>query len=116
MLNSPVVVFIAGVRAYGTEPGASARRGVEDTPKLTVQVLGNPVHASAVEIAVSGAEGQSLTFQLTDLSGRLVTSRQVERAGAAELQRLEVGGASAGMLLLQVSTPTQRQTVKVLRQ
>ncbi|NEU69982.1 hypothetical protein GK091_24085, partial [Spirosoma agri] len=46
--------------------------------------------------------------------GKSVYGQRIEPAGAVERVSLPLG-ASTGVLLLQVSTPTQRQQVKLLR-
>ena len=98
---------------------SSARAGVSQelglgTP-LRVVVLGNPVTGQDVSVEVAGAEGQPLRLSLTNLQGQPVSERVVEGAGAVERQTLRVAGQPAGVLLLRVSTPSQTQTVKVLK-
>ncbi|MVM34187.1 hypothetical protein GO755_29415 [Spirosoma sp. HMF4905] len=113
--NNRVVVYLASQRVYGTEPGAGARVGTELTePNLSVTVLGNPVRGTELAVEVRGAESQPLRFQLTDLQGKVVSERLLEVAGSVEQQRLVVSEGVNGLLLLQVSTPIQRQIVKVL--
>lgn len=80
-----------------------------------VRVLGNPVVGSEVVIDVSGAQGQSLVYTLTDAVGKLIDTRQVAQPNAVERQTLSTGSQGAGLLLLQISTPARRQTVKVLK-
>ena len=92
-----------------------ARVGAEPGSGLQVRVLGNPASGSQVSVAIRGAEGQPLRVQLTDAAGRMVSERLIERAGAIEAQTLPVGNQPAGLLLLRVSTPTQSQTLKVLK-
>jgi hypothetical protein len=95
----------------------SARQGASDeepTP-LTVVVLGNPVPGREVSVEVRGAAGRLLRLQLTDLKGQVVSERRVDEAGLVEHQVLLLGAQAPGLLLLRVSTPTQNQTVKVLR-
>ena len=81
----------------------------------SVVVLGNPVVGSSLTVEVRGAEGQSLRLSLTSASGKLVNEQRVEQAGTVEVHRLELVHQPAGVLLLQVSTPTQSRTVKVLK-
>jgi hypothetical protein len=115
-LNSRVVVYVGQERIWGQEPGGSARIGqAEPSAELVVKVLGNPVVGSQLEVEVRGAEGQPLQLQLSDGSGRVISRQTVEQAGAVQTQRLEVGSQGPGLLLLQVSSPTQSQVVKVLK-
>lgn len=114
--NSRVVVYVAGTRVYGTEPGAAARLAAEEPDtQLRVVLLGNPVQNNEVKVEVSGAQGQTLRYVLTDLNGRLVSERFVEQAGAVERQTLSLSGQPARQLLLRVSTSTQAKTVKIAR-
>ena len=92
-----------------------ARLGSQGETSLSVVVLGNPVAGQTVSLEVRGAEGQPLWLQLTDSNGRPVSERSLERAGVVEHQTLSLGHQPAGLLLLRVSTPTQRQTLKLLK-
>lgn len=115
--NPRVVVLVGGELVWGSNPpGASARvsAGAEPGSELRVRLLGNPIVGGIVEAEVTGATGQPLTLQLTNLQGRVITSQQVGTATTTERVRLNLGGQTTGLLLLQVSTPTQRQTLKVL--
>lgn len=113
--NNRVVVYLAGQRVYGTEPGEGARLGIagNDVP-WRILVLGNPVVGTELRFEVVGVEGQPLRMQLADLSGQVISERAVERARALEYQSLPIVHQKAGILLLRVSTPSQSQTVKVL--
>jgi hypothetical protein len=82
---------------------------------LQVRVLGNPVEGTEVSVEVRGAQNQPLRLVLTDLSGRPVSEQWIERAGGVERLRLSLGSQAGGVLLLRVSTPTQQQTLKVLK-
>ncbi|GAB3888943.1 beta strand repeat-containing protein [Spirosoma agri] len=81
---------------------------------LQVRVLGNPVMDQTAEVEISGVMGQSVQLKLVDLQGKLAHTQRIEQAGAVERVSLPLG-ASNGVLLLQVSTPTQHQQVKLLR-
>ena len=94
-------------------PGA--RLGTGSEVPLTVTVLGNPVVGKTVSVEVRGAEGQSLRLQLSDERGHLVSDQVVERAGLVERQVLSLGHQSGGILLLRVSTPSQYQTIKLVK-
>lgn len=80
-----------------------------------VRALGNPLVSNQVEAEVWGAEGQPLQVRLLDSQGRLVGSQQRTQAQVVERLSLPVGGQPAGLLLLQVSTPTQQRTLKVIK-
>ncbi|MGM9507687.1 choice-of-anchor Q domain-containing protein [Larkinella sp. GY13] len=93
---------------------APTRLSAESTSDLQVTVLGNPV-SNQVEVEIRGAEGKPLHVQLTDVNGHLVSEQQVKQASRVEHHRLPVFHQAPGMLLLRVSTPTQQQTVKILK-
>ena len=90
------------------------RLSAETASNLQVTVLGNPVSGTGLSVEIRGAEGQPLRLQLTDATGREMNSRLLEKAGALEQQRFELGHRAAGFLFLQVSTPTQKRTIKIL--
>ncbi|GAB3749271.1 hypothetical protein GCM10028817_09010 [Spirosoma pomorum] len=96
--------------------GASQGRiGVLTESTLQVKVLGNPIEGDELAVEVSGAAGQRLSLDVVDERG-YPAANSVDVSVAQSLERvvLRVSGAS-GMYLLRVSTPTQRQTVKVLK-
>ena len=95
----------------------SARLGVSEAVEvpLRVVVLGNPLTGNEVVVEVRGAEGQPLHYELRDLSGRSLRTHRVEQAPAVDQQTLSLGGQGAGLFLLRVSTPTQSQTLKLLK-
>ncbi len=82
---------------------------------LVVRVLGNPLTGDVVAVEVQGAHGQLLQVRLTDLHGQLVSERSIQQAGPVESLRLSIASQPGGLLLLRVSTPTQSQTLKVLK-
>lgn len=98
-------------------PGArqGATESVHNLQVVQVVVLANPVLGETVELAVRGAEGRPLLVRLVDSQGRLVGQHQWASAQAVERLHFAVGSQPAGLLLLQVSTPTQQRTVKVLK-
>ena len=83
--------------------------------QLQVRVLGNPTSSETVTVSVRGAGGQSLRLTVRDMQGRAMSDQSVEKASTVERQTLGLGRAP-GLYLLQISTPTQSRTVKVLRQ
>jgi hypothetical protein len=91
------------------------RAGVTAEIPLRVTVLGNPVSGTELSVEIRGAEGQPLRLSLTSASGKLVGEQRVEQAGIIERQSLNVTHQPVGVLLLQVSTPTQSRIIKVLR-
>ncbi|MEZ0484434.1 putative Ig domain-containing protein [Fibrella aquatica] len=114
--NGRVTVYVAGERVWGNEPSGSARMAsVEPTPELEVTLLGNPVQGDLVRVQIRGASKGPLQLQLVSAQGRVITSKQVARPQSMEQQELSVVGQGPGVLLLQISTPTQSRTIKVLK-
>ncbi|GAB3564063.1 hypothetical protein GCM10027578_08890 [Spirosoma luteolum] len=87
----------------------------EQYETLTVTVLNNPVTTDALEVLVRGAGTQRLHLELLDSRGRLLGDTRVEQAQPAERISLSME-RTPGLYLLRVSTPTQQQVVKLLRQ
>ncbi|QKZ12527.1 cellulose binding domain-containing protein [Spirosoma sp. KUDC1026] len=115
--NSRVVVLAGSQVVWGTPPaGAPARLAFGEAGSgLSVKVLGNPIQNDQVGFEVSGAEGQPLQLQLLTPQGRVVSQQLVPSAEATQRHELSVAGQAGGLFLLQVSTPNQSQTVKVLK-
>ena len=86
----------------------------EGVSTLEVTVLGNPSTAEMVSVEVRGAEGQPLTYQIRSLTGQLIMEKQTETAAEVDRQTLRLG--SGGLYLLNISSPTQTKTVKIIRQ
>ncbi|QKZ13568.1 cellulose binding domain-containing protein [Spirosoma sp. KUDC1026] len=114
--NSRVVVYAGNERLWGQEPSGSARVAyAEAGTELTIKVLGNPIQNDQVSVEVTGAEGQALQLQLLTPQGRVVHQQHVPSAEATQRHQLSVAGQAGGLFLLQVSTPTQSKTVKVIK-
>jgi hypothetical protein len=98
--------------ACGSSQG---RVGVLAESTMQVRVLGNPIEGDELVLEVSGVAGQRLSLDVVDERGYpAASSVDVAAAGSVERVVLRVSGSS-GLYLLRVSTPTQRQTVKVLK-
>ena len=82
---------------------------------LSVKILGNPVPGESVEVEIRGAEGQPLSVLVSDMQGHPTYQRRIGRAAEIETQIVRLG-SNAGTYLLRVSSPQQKQTVKLLRQ
>ena len=93
-----------------------ARVGVSGSDNnLTVTVLGNPVHETAV-IEVVGAESQSVGFQLVDARGRLIEQRTIRQTDHSERHTFDLRSQSVGTFLLHTSINDRTQTIKFLKQ
>ena len=93
---------------------SGARLGAEPTADLRVTVLGNPVVGESVEVDVSGAAG-ALRLQVVDGQGHTISQTSLDAPGTTVRTTLGIGQGGAGLYLLQVSTPTQRRVVKLIK-
>jgi hypothetical protein len=92
-----------------------ARRKVtEPNNELRIRVLGNPIEHKTAVIEILGITGQPVLLTLTDTQGRVLYQHSIDQATLLERVSVPVGNAP-GVLLLQVSTPTQRQQIKLLK-
>ncbi|MBD2705498.1 putative Ig domain-containing protein [Spirosoma sp. BT702] len=80
---------------------------------LNVNVLGNPVEGQTVEIEVTGISGQQFQVELMDSQGRQLHQEVVNQASTRERVRVPIQSLNQ-LIILQISTSTQRQTVKLL--
>ena len=93
-----------------------ARQGVaEPDNELTVRLLGNPVHQTAL-IDIAGVGGQSIELKLVDGYGRLIEQREIERAGNPERQSFGLQQQGAGTFLLHTTVNGQTRILKILKQ
>ncbi|MCP1382922.1 DUF4331 family protein [Runella salmonicolor] len=81
---------------------------------LSVKVLGNPVLTDDVSVEISGVDGQALRMGLTNSQGQVMGQQSVGKAGRIERQTFRVG-RQPGIYFLQVSTASEHQTVKIIR-
>ncbi|QIP16184.1 T9SS type A sorting domain-containing protein [Spirosoma aureum] len=95
---------------------SGTRIGVNESGEaLSVQILGNPVANESVEVEIRGAAGQKLHLQTLDSRGRSVNVTTIEQASTIERTTLSLG-RSTGVYFLQVTSPTQKQVVKLVKQ
>ncbi|MBD2699075.1 SBBP repeat-containing protein [Spirosoma sp. BT702] len=93
----------------------SSRQGVaERSTELQVNVLGNPVEGEFVDIEISGADSQSVQVNVTNLKGQSLHQTRLENVAARERVRIPI--VNQGVLLLQVSTSTQRREIRLVKQ
>lgn len=91
------------------------RLGVaEPEVSLQVGVYPNPVETDFT-VAIEGAGGQDVRLWLVDMQGRTITDRQIDVADSQHRESMSLGQHQPGIYLLQVSTPTQSKTIKLLK-
>ncbi|WP_020606497.1 T9SS type A sorting domain-containing protein [Spirosoma spitsbergense] len=86
----------------------------EPGTQLRVRVLGNPVTTQTAEVEITGAEHQALQLNLVDLQGKVLHQRSIQQAEYTQRVSVPIGERS-GVFLLNVSTSTQRQQVKLVK-
>ncbi|RIV25177.1 T9SS C-terminal target domain-containing protein [Fibrisoma montanum] len=101
---------------FGAFCRQSARvAATEAVESLNVRLLGNPTREDVVA-EIKGAAGQTLTVSLTDLNGRAVETKTIDKAAPTEWAVFDIRRQSTGILLLKVATPKQTRTVRVVKQ
>jgi hypothetical protein len=109
--NGQVVTYVWNLK----EACGRARIGAEEsTAVLQVRALGNPIEGKSAEIEISGASGQAVQLDLVDIQGRMLHQHHIDQAGLLERVSVPIGNGK-GLLLLNVSTSSQRQQVKLLK-
>ncbi len=94
--------------------GRARMQAEEPRVELQVQVLGNPVASKMAEVEIKGVTGQTVQLNLMDLQGRVLHQRTINQAGSTERVYVPIDSGKE-LLLLTVSTTTQRKQVKLLR-
>lgn len=74
----------------------------------------NPV-LDQFSLNVEGASGETIRLQLSDLSGRTIFDKVVTARNGNYQETISMTQKQTGLYLIRVSTPTQTQTVKVLK-
>ena len=87
----------------------------EPTRTLEVTVMGNPNPNDWADVEIRGAQGHPLQLRLSNSHGQWISEHSVDLANPVERHRIRFD-SSAGLYMLQVSTPTQTRIVKVIRQ
>jgi hypothetical protein len=100
--------------ACATNP--NGRQAVAEAgSRLSVVVLGNPVVGESVEVLIGGAAGQAVELSLTDLAGNRLHQQSIPQVATEARVTVPVSAGQA-ITILKVSTATQQQTVKLIRQ
>ena len=87
----------------------------EPTGNLTASVFPNPVE-SDLSVHIQGAQDQSVSLLLTDISGRVIQERTVAPVESNHQDQLSLAGLPSGLYVLKVSTARQQVSLKVVRQ
>ena len=82
--------------------------------KLSVSVLGNPVSGDEVTVEIRGAKGENLEMDLVNTAGQIIGHQSVEIAETTEKKTFKLG-KQIGTYFLRTVSPTERNTVKIIR-
>jgi hypothetical protein len=82
--------------------------------KLSVNVLGNPVSGDDVTVEIRGAKGESLEMDLVNTRGQIIGHQSIDEAGNSETKTFKLG-KEVGTYFLRTVSPTERSTVKIIR-
>ncbi|RRB07117.1 putative Ig domain-containing protein [Larkinella rosea] len=93
---------------------APVRLSAESVENLNVVLLGNPVK-DQVTVEVRGVGGQPLGFALSDLQGRIIGERQIEKAAEVERQSFGLSAHPSGLFFLKVTANGLSRTLKVVK-
>lgn len=99
-------------------PDPQARLAAEEAgPEVRLQamVYPNPVEQEFI-VTIEGVSGQLVRLWLVDLQGRTITDRQIQVDDSSHQEPMRLENHGPGIYLLQVSTPIQTKTVRLLKQ
>ena len=82
--------------------------------KLSVSVLGNPISGDEVTVEIRGAKGENLEMDLVNTAGQIIGHQSVEIAETTETKTFKLG-KQIGTYFLRTVSPTERNTVKIIR-
>jgi hypothetical protein len=100
--------------ACATNPNGRQAVAEAGSP-LSVVVLGNPVVGESVEVLIGGVAGQAVELSLSDLAGKRLHQQSIPKAAVSERVVIPVPAGHA-ILILNVSTATQQQIIKLVQQ
>lgn len=91
-----------------------ARIGAEGSDPLQVRVLGNPNIGDEATVEITGATGQPLQLGMVNSQGQVISQQTIGASSGTERRTMKVGNQT-GIYFLEVTSPTERQTVKIVR-
>jgi len=95
-------------------PGArQAAPTVTEVP-LSIKIVPNPITDNYLRAIIGGVAGQPLSVQLVDERGQLIREQSWSTAQADHQIEWFLSSQPAGLYWLQVSTPGQAKTVKII--
>ncbi|WP_288429370.1 putative Ig domain-containing protein [uncultured Spirosoma sp.] len=95
---------------------ANGRQAVAEAgSRLSVVVLGNPVIDGQLRLELQGVAGQPADLRLVSPAGQLLSQTFIESVVEGEPQTLDIRANWGTILLLQVRSGGQQQTIKVIQ-
>ncbi len=99
----------------GIGGGSGAREGVSETSEVAfATVAPNPV-TRTLTLAINGAKGQEVKMNLVDAAGRIIKSSTVTPETNTHREEVDMSTQTTGMYFMNISTPTKRANLKVLK-
>jgi Domain of unknown function (DUF4331) len=105
--------MFAGVKQNSTNKAERISSEPSDA-KLSVNVLGNPVSGDDVTVEIRGAKGENLEMDLVNTRGQIIGHQSIDDAGNSETKTFKLG-KEVGTYFLRTVSPTERSTVKIIR-
>ncbi|MCF0053448.1 Ig-like domain-containing protein [Dyadobacter sp. LJ53] len=118
--NNKITVYYKGQLVYGQEPAtqSNGRLGVKENEvtagKLNVTVMGNPVQGDEAEVVIKGANALPLSIMVTDLNGRSLFQKSIEKPSETERHTLPLG-KNAGLYLIKIGSAKESVLLKVVK-
>jgi hypothetical protein len=76
--------------------------------------LGNPVSGDDVTVEINGAKGENLEMDLVNMKGQIIGHQSIDEAGNTQKATFKLG-KEVGTYFLRTVSPTERSTVKIIR-
>ena len=93
----------------------AAREGVTENTEAPFVTMGqNPV-TRTLSLTINGAKGQDVKLNLVDASGRSIKVSSVTPETNTHREEIDMTSQNTGMYFIQVSTPSKRASLKVLK-
>jgi len=94
--------------------GLAELNGENRNAPLSAVVMGNPTTNDEVFVEIKGAYGKRIQLEVMNTQGQIIGQQTVGKAAGIERRSVKLGHQT-GIYFLRVTTPNERQTVKILR-
>lgn len=111
----PTAAILAEGNYYIEITNASGARASAEVVEATfATVTPNPV-TRTLTLSINGAKGQDVKLNLVDASGRSLMNRSITPDSNTHREEVDMSNNNTGMYFMQVTSPTKRATLKVLK-